>query len=246
MIALFTDFSLNDPYVGQLHAVLAEQAPAVRVIDLFHAVPNFDIRAAAYLLPAYTSRLPDGSVIIAVVDPGVGTARQPVIVKADGRWYVGPDNGLFNALAAQANGVEVSVITWQPEQPMPASFHGRDLFAPVAAMLASGKQLDLKPGKLTGGEGHDWPADLAQVIYIDHYGNAITGIRAASLDPKQKIIANGLGLAHARVFAEVPVNIPFWYGNANGLVELAVNQGSAADCLGLHLGDEISLLSKRQ
>ena len=86
MIALFTDFSLDDPYVGQLHAVLAEQAPAVPVIDLFHAVPNFDIRAAAYLLPAYISRLPAGSVIVAVVDPGVGTARQPVIVKADGRW----------------------------------------------------------------------------------------------------------------------------------------------------------------
>ncbi len=176
MIVLFTDFGLADPYVGQLHAVLAHAAPGVPVIDLFHAVPSYDVRAGAYLLAAYACAIAPGAVFVCVVDPGVGSARLPVMARIDGSWYVGPDNGVLAVLARRAQRVESYAIRWRPER-LSDSFHGRDLFAPVAARLAGGEQPAAEPAPLTL---PDWPADLAQVIYIDHYGNAITGTRASS------------------------------------------------------------------
>src|SRR5205085_2477038 len=134
MIVLFTDYGVGDPYVGQLHAVLAREAPGIPVVDLFHGVPSFDVRAGAYLLPAYVREFPEDSVFLCVVDPGVGGERKPAMVRADGRWYVGPDNGLLSILAARAGSVESYAIAWRPPG-LSASFHGRDLFAPVAARL---------------------------------------------------------------------------------------------------------------
>src|SRR5687767_14155046 len=99
MIVLFTDFGLADPYVGQIRTALMREAPHVPIVDLLHAVPRFDIQAGAYLLPAYIHEYPAGTVFLCVVDPGVGSARLPVIVKADERWFVGPDNGLFSVVA---------------------------------------------------------------------------------------------------------------------------------------------------
>src|SRR5438477_10370639 len=122
MIALFTDFSLQDPYIGQVHAVLAEQAPGVPIIDLFHAVPDFDIRAGAYLLPAYTQFFPPGTVCLCTVDPGVGGARRPIFVEVDGRRYVGPDNGLFHILVRRAAQAQCWNIAWLPPR-LSATFH---------------------------------------------------------------------------------------------------------------------------
>src|SRR3970040_69148 len=124
MIVLFTDFGLTDPYVGQLHAVLAQEAPGVPVIDLLHAVPDFNIRAATYLLPAYVHEFPRGSVFVCVVDPGVGSARQPLMLKADRRWYVGPDNGLFEMVQRRAGECDCRVIRWRAPQ-VSARFHWR-------------------------------------------------------------------------------------------------------------------------
>jgi S-adenosylmethionine hydrolase len=239
MIALFTDFGLHDPYVGQLHAVLAQQAPGVPVIDLFHAAPNYDIRAAAYLLPAYAAIFPPKTIFVCVVDPGVGSARRAVLVRADGRWYVGPDNGLFHVLAQRAGAADCHEILWRPAQ-LSASFHGRDLFAPVAAMLARGETPQSAPTALTPPPG-DWPDDLAQVVYIDHYGNAITGVRAARVDRSRGIRVGGRVLAHARTFSAIPTGQACWYENANGLVEFAVNRSDAAQTLGLHLGDSFEI-----
>jgi S-adenosylmethionine hydrolase len=235
MIALFTDFSLHDPYVGQLHAVLAQQAPGVPVIDLFHAVPNYDIRAAAYLLPAFTAQFPPGTIAVCVVDPGVGGARRAVMVRADAHWYVGPDNGLFHILARQAGAADCREILWRPAQ-LSASFHARDLFAPVAAMLARGEVPLSEPSTLTPPSG-EWPDDLMQVVYIDHFGNAITAMRSSRLGHDKKIRMGGSVLRYARIFSDVPPGSAFWYENANGLVEIAVNRGDAARTLGLRLGD---------
>ena len=260
MIVLFTDFGLTDPYVGQMHAILAQIAPGKPVIDLFHAVPAYDIRAGAYLLPAYARGFPAGTVFICVVDPGVGGARQPVMVRADGCWYVGPDNGLFEMVKRRAGEYDSRVIRWRPPV-LSASFHGRDLFAPVAARLACGEVVDSEPGgyfpdrrsresklargelpdsapaTLTMPEASDWPDDLAQILYIDHYGNGITGLRASSLPRNQRLMIGDQVLERARVFADVPLKTFFWYENANGLVEIAANQDSAATRLGLKIGD---------
>ncbi len=240
MIALFTDFGLADPYVGQMHAVLAAQAPGVPVIDLFHHVPDFDIRAGAYLLPAYTHYLPQDAIVVAVVDPGVGGARRAVWLRADGRTFVGPDNGLFEIVARRAQMLECHEITWRPAS-LSASFHGRDLFAPVAARLAQGHLPESHRTELMPPPA-PWPDDLLRVIYIDHYGNTICGLRASLVLRAQSLrLGNGQVVHHACTFAAVPPGEAFWYENSNGLVEMAVNQGRAADVLGLRLGDAISL-----
>lgn len=241
MIALYTDFGVADPYVGQLHAVLAREAPDVRVVDLLHAVPNFDIHAGAYLLPALAAQLPEGTVFLAIVDPGVGSARRPVVVNADGRWYVGPDNGLFRIVARRAARHECRLIDWRPAN-LSASFHGRDLFAPVAAQLANGNPAPATVTTLTSPPG-DWPDDLPAVLYIDHYGNAMTGLRAARVDRRAVLAVAGRRLQYAEVYGAVTPGMPFWYENSIGLIEISVNKGSAAAVLELQLGSDVSVLS---
>ena len=136
-ILLFTDFGPADIYVGQVKWVLAERAPEVPIVDLLHDAPPFNIAAGAHLLAALAIRMRAGDVMIAVVDPGVGGARAAVAVRAGERWFIAPDNGLISVAAARAEETEVFSIAWRPEF-LSASFHGRDVFAPVAAMLACG------------------------------------------------------------------------------------------------------------
>jgi S-adenosylmethionine hydrolase len=238
MIALFTDFGLSDPYVGQMHAVLAEGAPGVPVIDLFHAVPDYDIRAGAYLLPAYASGFPGKTVFVCVVDPGVGGPRLPVIVKAYNQWFVGPDNGLFEILLRRDPGHETFVIDWRPAS-LSQSFHGRDLFAPVGAMLATGEFPASTAAPLQRSDYSGWPDELAEVIYVDHYGNAITGIRATTVDSDAIVTISGRQIVPARTFTDVAVGEAFWYENANGLLEIAVNRGSAAERLSIQPGESV-------
>ncbi len=237
MIALFTDFGLHDPYVGQLHAVLAQAAPGVPVIDLFHAVPSYDIRAAAYLLPAYTALFPPETVFVCVVDPGVGSPRRAAMLRVGANWYVGPDNGLFHVLARRSQTAECHEILWRPAA-LSASFHARDLFAPVAAMLAADEMPLSRPTTLTPPPG-EWPEDLARIAYIDRYGNAITGLRSGRVSHSATIRAGGQPLRYARTFSDAPSGAGFWYDNANGLVEIAVANGSAARNLGLDVGDRV-------
>jgi len=241
MLVLFTDFGLQGPYVGQLKLVLQQWAPTIPVIDLFHDVPAFDSQGAAYLLAAYVAELPVATVVVGVIDPGVGSNRPGLIVYADGRWFVGPDNGLFDRVIACADQAQTWHITWQPER-LSASFHGRDWFAPVAAMLAC---RDAKPeqlGKKVSLSLLGWPDDLARIVYIDCYGNAMTGIRAQVVDKQAAVVVGGECLSWARTFSDVPVGQGFWYENSNGLLELAVNQGDAAQLFKLRPGTELQLL----
>jgi hypothetical protein len=222
--------------------VLVQQAPQIPIVDLFHGVPKFDIRAGAYLLPAYAGVFPQNSVFLCVVDPGVGTTRGAVMLQADGQWYVGPDNGIFHILARRAHAQQTHLVTWRPPH-LSASFHGRDLFAPVAAMLARGERPPCEPAELTIPSGPQWPDDLAQVLYIDHYGNAVTGLRAAKLGADRILKIGKHRLRYRRVFAAAPEGQGFWYENANGLAEIAVNQARADKVLRLRLGDTIEIES---
>jgi len=235
---MFTDFGLSGPYMGQMEAVLYQQAPGVPVVRLFADAPSFNIRASAYLLAVYADEFPAETVFLCVVDPGVGSSRRPVMMQADGRWYVGPDNGLFEIVRRRSLKAESYEITWQPEN-MSTSFHGRDLFAPVAAMLASGKMPDSRLIEPDTGFA-DWPDDLAEIIYIDHYGNAMTGLRAGMLAHDAVVEVAGHELAHSRTFNDAGRGVCFWYENANGLIEIACNQASAANNLGLTVGVEVS------
>jgi S-adenosylmethionine hydrolase len=241
MIVLFTDFGLSGPYVGQVKAVFAESVPTVPVIDLFADAPAADPRASAYLLAAYDDVFPAGTIFLTVVDPGVGSARLPVILEADERWYVGPDNGLLALVARRAATKRVWEITWRPPH-LSASFHGRDLFAPAAARLARGEAPlgEERPGGLAEPKP-DWPDDLAEIVYVDHYGNAMTGIRAATLAPQAALTIGGRTLARARTFGELEPGTACWYPNSNGLAEIAVAGGRADRSLGIGLGTRVTV-----
>ncbi len=238
MIFLFTDFGAAGIYIGQVKAVLQERAPRVPVIDLLHDAPPFNVKAGAHLLAALAARIPPRSVTLAVVDPGVGGRREPVAVVADGRWFVGPDNGLISVAAARAKKCEVYSIGWRPKE-LSASFHGRDLFAPVAAMLTKGnrKTAKLKKAALAVGFG---PDDLSEVIYVDHFGNLVTGLRAAAVPQGHKLVINSRGIPHARVFSEVRQGEVFWYENSLGLVEIAASSASAQQVLGARIGNRLT------
>lgn len=238
MIFLFTDFGAADLYVGQVKAVLAAHAPRAPVIDLLHDAPPFNIKAGAHLLAALAARIPPGSVTLAVVDPGVGGPRGAVAVLADGRWFVGPDNGLISVTAARAGRAEVHGIGWKPRS-LSASFHGRDLFAPVAAMLAGGRRRTAKLEKRARLSVNLGPADVDEIIYVDHYGNLMTGMRAAAVPPHRNLALRGRRIAHARVFAAAAPGQLFWYANSLGLVEIAANGASAQRLLRANPGDRV-------
>jgi hypothetical protein len=238
MIVLCTDFGLEGPYTGQVKAVLARAAPAVPVVDLFADLPPFRPQLAAYLLAAYGEAFMAGDVILAVVDPGVGGARAALALEADGRWYVGPDNGVFEIVLRRAQAARCWRIAWQPPA-LSATFHGRDLFAPVAARLARGEP---PPGTAAAATRHpDWPDDLAEIVYVDRYGNAMTGLRAALLPAGTELEAAGVRIARARTFSDVPPGTLLWYANANGLAEIAARGAGAAARLGLAPGSKVAV-----
>jgi S-adenosylmethionine hydrolase len=234
MIVLFTDFGLEGPYTGQVQAVLREQAPGIPVISLFADLASFDIEAAAYLLPAYAAGFPPGSVFLCVVDPGVGGSRPGAVVRADGRWYVGPDEGLFAILARRARQVECWHLP--PPQAASPSFHGRDVFAPLAARLARDSNFGAGPRAATTNTRPEWPDELQQVVYLDRYGNAITGTRAAAVDDAATLRVNGHAVPRTRTFSETEPGAAFWYANSSGLVEIAVNRGRADRLLDIAVG----------
>jgi len=215
--------------------VLAARAPRVPVIDALHDAPDFSVEPAAHLLAALSDEYPVGAVFLAVVDPGVGTARDAIVVDADERSFVGPDNGLLSVLWQRARRRRCRRIVWRPRR-LTSSFHGRDLFAPVAAALAARRvprgwlSSKAAPSVLFPG------SDLAQVIYIDHYGNAVTGLRFTAKEGL--LLAGGRTLSYVRTFEEAKK--PFWYENSMGLVEIAAPRRSAARLLRLKVGSPVA------
>ncbi len=241
MIILFTDFGLEGPYIGQVLAVLYREAPGIPVVNLQADAPTGDPLSSAYLLAAYVSAFPTGSVFLCVVDPGVGGKRLPLAVYADGMWFVAPENGLLEVVMRRSTTVMPFIITWQPLQ-LSASFHGRDLFAPMAASLAQREEIQCRAVERTSIARMSWPDDLPAIVYIDRFGNGVTGLRAAFFDFGTTLECNfKYHLRWARTFSDVPVGMPFWYENANGLIEIAVNQGRAVDQLGLKIGTPVTI-----
>jgi hypothetical protein len=241
-VVLFTDFGAADLYVGQVKAVLAAHAPRVAVIDALHDAPAFGIAPSAHLLAALAPHYPRRSVFFAVIDPGVGGSREAIVVDADGRTFVGPDNGLLSVVWQRAARRRCRRIAWRPER-LSDTFHGRDLFAPVAARLGAGR---VPRGWLAPARA---PAvlldagDYAAVIYIDHYGNAATGLRAAGVRRGAIVRTKGRSLRYARTFGDAGPQ-PFWHANSLGLVELAASRASAARRLGLKVGSPVRVVAR--
>lgn len=245
-IALVTDFGPG-PYVGQVVARLSALVPRLTVVDLINDLPPFRPELAAYLLPALVRDMPRGTLYLCVVDPGVGGDRGGLLVRCAAGWFLGPDNGLLSRVAQRCPGAQAFRIGWMPPG-RSASFHGRDWFAPAAARLCVGASLDLaelRSGALVGG---DWPDESAAVVYVDRYGNLMCGLRVSTLScgvgAAIRVLAAGRILERARTFCEVPPGETFWYENALGLLEIAVNQGNAQGLLGLAPGDRIEVVAR--
>ena len=241
MIVLFTDFGAADIYVAQVKAaLLTHLTRRTEILDLLHDAPSYDARAGAHLLAALQGHFPPGTVFFAVVDPGVGGERDAAVLQADDRWFVGPDNGLLSVVAARAVRTRTWRIAWRP-QSLSASFHGRDLFAPMAAWIVEAAFPADKLVETIGLQVRMGQEDLPQIIHIDHYGNAITGLRAQAAPDDLRLRAGGRELMRGRVFADAPEGFPFWYVNSIGLIEIAASRASAAALLGLKVGDPVHL-----
>jgi S-adenosylmethionine hydrolase len=259
LITFLTDYGLSDDFVGVCHAVIAGICPAARVIDLAHGVPRGDVRAGALILDGALPYLPVG-IHLAVVDPGVGSDRRAVaLATADGRRFVGPDNGLLWPAAARAGGVrEVVDIGRSPFalEPVSATFHGRDIFAPVAARLAGGAALgecgppcdpdtlvQLRPLRAAVRDG----VLIAHAVYIDAFGNVqLDDGGDVALEAGQDVgvaVAGGVAVRarFGRTFADVGAGELLLYEDSYGRLAVAVNQGSAAERLGVAVGDEVRI-----
>jgi S-adenosyl-L-methionine hydrolase (adenosine-forming) len=237
-ILLFTDFGWHGPYVGQLHRVLV--GAGCPVIDLMHDAPCFNPRAASYLLAALAETLPRGGLFLGVVDPGVGGGRRGIVLRTAAGWLVGPDNGLLVPAARRLGEVAAWCIDWCPPG-LSASFHGRDLFAPICVRLARGEAPPGTPIDPVSLVGWGWPAEVPEIVYFDSFGNAYTGLWADAVPEGCSLRLGDSRLPYARTFGAVAPGEGFWYRNSCGLVEIAVNQGSARERLRLAVGDRVGV-----
>jgi S-adenosylmethionine hydrolase len=254
VVTFLSDYGLEDDFVGVCHGVIARIAPRVRVIDITHGIARHDVRAGALVLRRALAYMPAG-VHVAVVDPGVGSERGAVALRCASEEHVlvGPDNGLLTLAARRFGGAAEAVdIGASPFalEPVAASFHGRDVFAPVAAHLALGAplattgspvdpadlvELEISRAVVTGG------ALVAQVLHADGYGNVLLDAEpedlvAIGLRPGDAISVNGVRARYAATFADVPTGGLLLYADSYGGPSLAVNRGSALDALGLAAG----------
>jgi S-adenosylmethionine hydrolase len=239
-IALATDFG-DGPYVGQIQLLLSALAPGTPAVALISDLVPFRPDLAAYLLPALMAQMPDRTLFCCVVDPGVGGERGVIAARVHDQWLIGPDNGpLVPSIRTDAQ-ASVLRVHWRPRR-LSHSFHGRDLFAPLAAAMVGGELPEAEPARVSELVGAHLPQDSAKVCYVDRYGNLISGVRAADVEPDTVLQVGSHRIAFARTFCQVPAGQLFWYENAFGLLEIAANQGSASRLLGLSAGDELPVV----
>ncbi len=258
-ITFLSDYGLTDGFVGVCHGVIARACPEARVIDLTHGVPRGDVRAGALILRRAMSYVPLG-VHLAVVDPGVGGDRRAVAVAlADGRVLVGPDNGLLSLSFEVGGGVVEAVDIGRSPfalSPISATFHGRDIFAPVAARLAGGAALsDAGESCDPDGLGRlELPrpsvedgALLAHAVYLDRFGNVQLDAAGEGFDVRsgQPVAISVRGeswpAVYARTFADVASGELLVYEDSDRRLAVAVNQGSAVERLGISVGDALRI-----
>lgn len=254
IVTFLSDFGSRSPYPAAMKGAAASALSCdVSFVDLSHDVPACDIHTGAYLLWSAAPAFPAGTVHCAVVDPGVGTARAALAVTSGGQWFVGPDNGLLMP-AAHRLGAPTAVRLAEPrDSQVSATFHGRDVFAPAAARLASG----IAPEAL--GVPAEISVDLAfsagrragdtlegEILWVDPFGNVITTIPGALLHDMPRALFAGAGGAElhvvvARTFGDVPQGDAAVLAGSDGMVEVVINCGSAASAMGAAPGAAVRL-----
>ncbi len=276
-VALLSDFGSHDVYVGVMKGVVARIAPQASLIDLTHEIPPADVRQGAFRLWQALPFMPRGTVFLAVVDPGVGTSRRPLAVRCDEFSCVGPDNGIFTYLLegrTDARAVQIERVDSLADlgaRGRSSTFHGRDVFAPVAGLIAAGMEIERLGSPAADPVAVPWPRLSCEepqrllrgeTLFADRYGNMVTSIGLLArdgdtlrLDPwvpgrppltfaasqLSVQVGNGLPLPLARTFAEVPPGLALGFIGSDNLLEIGVNRGSAVDSLNLVPGTDVIL-----
>ena len=254
-ITLLSDFGLASGYPAAMRGVVLSICPTAQIVDISHDVERHHVRAGAFLLWMVAPYFPEKTVHCAVIDPGVGTARRPIVIESGGQFFVGPDNGLLVPAAERLG--RCTVFHIQNERlfraPVSRTFHGRDIFAPVAAHLANGLSLkELGPQitdykKLSFGEGVRHGRVLeGEIIYIDTFGNLITNIPGElllDLVPGSSLVVEvsrkAAAARYARTYGEVEQGELIVTVGSHGQVEIATNLGNAAGRLRAHMGETV-------
>ena len=259
IVTFLSDFGSQDWFVGVVHGVIHEIAPDAHVVDINHLIPPGNVVRGAFILEAAAPDFPHGTVHLAVVDPGVGTARRALAVEAHGQWFIGPDNGLLEwALAAKGAHVHALVETRWFRHPLSRTFHGRDVFAPVAAHLARGVplrefgpavtdpvRLSISYPRMENG------ALVGRVVFIDRFGNALTNLTLTALHqafgrgvPPERMsisVLDRMVTGLARSYGDAPVGTMVAIVGSSGRLEIAQVGGNAAARLGIGEGDPVAI-----
>jgi S-adenosylmethionine hydrolase len=241
VITLLTDFGTADYFVGAMKGVILSLNPQAVIADITHEIPAQDVAAGAFTLLAAYDTFPAGTIHVAVVDPGVGSARRPIVVSAGEHLFVGPDNGLFTHIYDREPSFQAFHITASQHfrQPVSTTFHGRDIFAPSAAVLSTGVEPSSVGPRVTDPIRLTIPVEPA-IIHIDRFGNLITNI--TRLPEGARLWVNGTLISALRgFFGEESGADPFAIWGSAGFLEIAVNGGSAAEFLGARRGDPIQI-----
>lgn len=242
IVTFTTDFGGADGYVGAMKGVVVSRSRGASVVDICHSIARHDIAAGAFALAQAAPYFPPGTIHVAVVDPGVGGARADVIAVANNQLFVGPDNGLLSLAAARPDAVFAIESSAFRRTPVSPTFHGRDVFAAAAGLLAAGappEDAGRSLGVLSTLAGaHGDVAGATTVLHVDHFGNVITSLKAAAIPANTtQILANagenGATFAWGKTYADVDAGAFVALVGSLGLVELAVREGSAAAKLGV-------------
>lgn len=250
IITITTDFGDRDGFVAQMKGIILSMNPLVRLVDVTHDIEPFSVTEAALVLKGISRYFPPGTIHVAVVDPGVGGRRRGIVLRTGGAVYVGPDNGIFCLVHREETASEVREIRnaeYFRTNPHP-TFHGRDVFAPVAANLSLGKPFDkvgpavLDPVPLSiPGVRRTESSVEGEVIHLDSFGNLCSNIESAMIGRPVRTVAVGnvniRGLS--RFFSEVDAGQPLALINSYGYLEISVNSGNAGRALGISKGDKV-------
>lgn len=251
IITLTTDFGLADPFVGIMKGVILGIAPDSQLIDITHDIRSYDITEGALVLNSAYRYFPAGTIHVVVVDPGVGSARSPMAALSRGHMFVAPDNGVLSFVLSSDPMAAIYRITNESlfNENVSRTFHGRDIFAPVAANLARGTPIDSVGPRVLDFVQKPFPTPRPQgdklvgtILRVDKFGNIITNFSRQQLGPDSSLRVAGLSINRfCATFSEADPGEFFAFEGSTGFIEIALNQGSAADKLKVGRGAEIEL-----
>lgn len=259
IITLLTDFGSKDPYVAIMKGVIKSIAPSVEIIDLTHDISKFNVEEAAYILLSSYKYFPKSTIHVVVVDPGVGSEREPILIRTKNYKFIGPNNGVLTPAASEDGILEVRVLENEDLflKPISTTFHGRDIFAPIAAQLSKGlnckvvgKTLERERLKMLKSYIKPERVEskiLGSIVYIDSFGNLITSIPTEMLEASYgcivevKIKSRKLKLPYYPSFSYVPKGKPLIYPGSLGRLEIGVNMGSASSKFKVEVGEKVEL-----